>query len=228
MNTNANQNTKYNVYKSLENNDMYMDYLIQRKNYIRENNKYIELVEYIENSKLDYYPNARILASLEYYKLIKKQDVSKFMLAINNINLLVSLFETLLNVNMNLSKIIKLQKWIKKSLNNFKAKLRGPALYNRALCVNDSDFVSLDDIKDIPEREFISFKDDTDFIYGYRGSAQFLVHKDLIRNLPKEFYIKLYNWIITTELSSFFSGRYLEWTWHIFWDIYPNYIKNNV
>jgi hypothetical protein len=166
-NANANANAKYNVYKSLESSDMYVDYLLQRKNYIRENNKYIELVEYIENSKLDYYPNARILASLEYYKLIKKNDVSKFMLAINNINLLVSLFETLLNVNLNLNKIIKLQKWIKKSLNNFKAKLRGPALYNRALCVNDSDFVSLDDIKDIPEREFISFKDDTDFIYGF-------------------------------------------------------------
>ena len=160
-------NAKYNLYKSLEHNDIYIDYLSQRKNYIKENNKYIELVEYIENSKLDYYPNARILASLEYYKLIKKQDVSKFMLAMNNANLLVSLFETLLNVNLHLNKIIKLQKWIKKSLNNFKAKLRGPALYNRALCVNDSDFVSLDDIKDIPEKDFISFKDDTDFIYGF-------------------------------------------------------------
>jgi hypothetical protein len=64
-----------------------------------------------------------------------------------------------------------------------------------------------------------------DFIYGYCGSAQFLVHKDLIRNLPKEFYIKLYNWIITTELPNYFSSRYLEWTWHIFWVIYPNYIK---
>jgi hypothetical protein len=65
-----------------------------------------------------------------------------------------------------------------------------------------------------------------DFIYGYRGSAQFLVHKELIRNLPKEFYVKLYNWIITTDLSNYYSGRYLEWTWHIFWDIYPTYIKN--
>jgi hypothetical protein len=64
-----------------------------------------------------------------------------------------------------------------------------------------------------------------DFIYGYRGSGQFLIHKDLIRNLPKEFYIKLYNWVITTELSNYFSSRYLEWTWHIFWVIYPNYIK---
>lgn len=167
INLNMNMNAKYNVYKLLENSDIYTDYLLQRKNYIRENNKYIELVEYMENSKLDYYPNARILASLEYYKLIKKNDVSKFMLAMNNINLLVSLFETLLNVNLQLDKIIKLQKWIKKALDNYKTKLHGPALYNRTLCVNDSDFVSLDDIKDIPEKDFISFKDNTDFIYGF-------------------------------------------------------------
>jgi hypothetical protein len=64
-----------------------------------------------------------------------------------------------------------------------------------------------------------------DFIYGYRGSAQFLVHKDLIRNLPKEFYVKLYNWITTTNLPNYLSGRYLEWTWHVFWDLYPNCIK---
>jgi cephalosporin hydroxylase len=67
-----------------------------------------------------------------------------------------------------------------------------------------------------------------DFLYGYQGSAQFLVHKDLIRNLPKEFYIKLYEWIITTDLPNSLSGRFLEWTWHIFWYIYPNYIYNRI
>lgn len=65
----------------------------------------------------------------------------------------------------------------------------------------------------------------SDFIYDYLGSAQFLVHKDLIKNLPKEFYIKIYEWIITTDLPNWLSGRFLEWTWHIFWYIYPNYIK---
>lgn len=64
-----------------------------------------------------------------------------------------------------------------------------------------------------------------DFIYGYVGSAQFLVHKDIIRILPKEFYEKLYNWIITTNISSYKTSRFLEWTWHIFWEIYPK-IKN--
>ena len=56
----------------------------------------------------------------------------------------------------------------------------------------------------------------------YRNSAQFLVHKSLITKLPLEFYEKLYNWIITTDIENNKSGRFLEWTWHIFFDIYPN------
>ncbi|MEI8054323.1 MAG: DUF3431 domain-containing protein [Bacteroidota bacterium] len=60
-----------------------------------------------------------------------------------------------------------------------------------------------------------------DWTQNYRGSAQFLVHKSIIRNLPLKFYEDLYVWIINTELENSQSGRYLEWTWHIFWDIYP-------
>ncbi len=63
------------------------------------------------------------------------------------------------------------------------------------------------------------------FLCGYQGSAQFLVHKDIIRNLPKEFYMKIYDWIITTDLPTYLSGRLLEWTWHVYWSIYPTYIK---
>ena len=57
--------------------------------------------------------------------------------------------------------------------------------------------------------------------YVNRNSAQFLVHKSLIIKLPLEFYKKLYDWIISTDMVSAKSGRFLEWTWHIFWDIYP-------
>jgi hypothetical protein len=67
-----------------------------------------------------------------------------------------------------------------------------------------------------------------DFIFGYFGAAQFLVHKDLIRNFPKYFYKKMYDWIITTDLPNYVSGRFLEWTWHVFWDIYPKYIKESI
>lgn len=63
---------------------------------------------------------------------------------------------------------------------------------------------------------------------GYRGSAQFLVHKSLITNLPLKFYEDLYNWIITTHLPNYKSGRFLEWTWYVFWDIYPKLSNNKI
>ncbi len=64
-----------------------------------------------------------------------------------------------------------------------------------------------------------------DWTPGFRGSAQFLVHKSLITKLPKQFYEDLYNWIITTDMENGKSGRFLEWTWHIFWYIYPNFLN---
>jgi hypothetical protein len=155
------------IHKTLEKSSLYNDYLSSRKQYIKESNKHIELVEYIENSKLELYPYPRILASLEYYKLIKTSDSGKFMLIINNISLLESFFNLLLKANVHLDKVIKLQRWIKMQLARFCNKLHGAAWHNRALCVNDSDFVSLDDIGEIPHNDFISFKDENGFIYGF-------------------------------------------------------------
>jgi hypothetical protein len=66
---------------------------------------------------------------------------------------------------------------------------------------------------------------DQDWTVGYRGSAQFLVHKSIITNLPLRFYADLYNWITTTDLINHVSGRILEWTWHIFWVIYPKLLN---
>ena len=60
-----------------------------------------------------------------------------------------------------------------------------------------------------------------DYVYGYLGCAQFLVHKELILNLPKKFYEDLYNWIINTKIGRWKAGLFLEWTWHVFWVIYP-------
>jgi hypothetical protein len=50
------------------------------------------------------------------------------------------------------------------------------------------------------------------------GSAQFIVHRNRIIKFPIEFYYNIYNWIISTSISSYESGRYLEYTWHIFWE----------
>jgi len=59
-----------------------------------------------------------------------------------------------------------------------------------------------------------------DWLTGYKGCAQFLVHKKLIQHLPLKFYIDIYNWILQFENRSL-SGYFLEWTWHLFWVISP-------
>ena len=164
---NKNLGSKRKVLKNLEKHNYYNDYLNTRKTYIKENTKHIELIDYIENSKLDTYPLPRINASLEYYKIIKTYEHSQFLQAINNIEKLNSFFIMLLKANQNMNKIIKLQRFIKKSLIYHKLKLYGPAINNRNVCVNDSDFFTLDELKDIPNDEFFSFKDEKNFIYGF-------------------------------------------------------------
>jgi hypothetical protein len=46
-------------------------------------------------------------------------------------------------------------------------KLFGPALFNRKLCINQTDFVTMDDLFPLPYTRFFSFKDKDDFIYGF-------------------------------------------------------------
>lgn len=60
-----------------------------------------------------------------------------------------------------------------------------------------------------------------DWTYGHLGCAQFLVHADTIRSKTKRFYEDLYNWILTTNLPSSTTGRFLEWTWHLIWNQVP-------
>jgi len=59
-----------------------------------------------------------------------------------------------------------------------------------------------------------------DWIIGYKGCAQFLVHKSRITNLPLKFYQDLYDWVLN-HTCRMKSGYFLEWTWHLFWEIFP-------
>ena len=71
--------------------------------------------------------------------------------------------------------------------------------------------------------QFIPFRrlPDNDWATGYRGGNQFLVHKTLIQELPKEFYVGLYQWVMSGELAPETTDEMLETTWHVFWVIWP-------
>jgi hypothetical protein len=61
------------------------------------------------------------------------------------------------------------------------------------------------------------------------GCSQFIISKNAIQSNPKEMYEKIYKWLIDNTqgegngdsnnlLSGYYTGRYLEWSWHFIFD----------
>jgi len=62
---------------------------------------------------------------------------------------------------------VVIQKVWRKNLFKTYNKLRGPAKFNRALCVNETDFSSMEPLKEIPFNQFFSYADVDGKIYGF-------------------------------------------------------------
>lgn len=63
--------------------------------------------------------------------------------------------------------IVNIQKLCRRYIVNIYNKAHGPAHKNRKLCVNETDFLSLENLSDIPQTQFFSYKENDGFIYGY-------------------------------------------------------------
>lgn len=64
-----------------------------------------------------------------------------------------------------------IQKWVRRYFVKCLYFYKGPALLNRKLCNNSSDFYTLEDINSIHFTQFISYKDCDNFIYGFDISS---------------------------------------------------------
>ena len=81
------------------------------------------------------------------------------------------LIERLIACFISITKAIKIQavfrRWLVIQMNM----LRGPAFNNIDLCVNDSDFSTLEPLMEIPKSNFFSITDKNNFIYGFNISS---------------------------------------------------------
>lgn len=64
-------------------------------------------------------------------------------------------------------KIILIQKHFRRHICKLNILLRGPALYDKSKCINDSDFITLEKLTDIEWFDFYSIKDNDDNVYGF-------------------------------------------------------------
>jgi len=78
----------------------------------------------------------------------------------------------------------KIQSLFRKCIYKKYRESRGPAYFNRKICTNDSDFLSGEALKDIPNVQFISFKDDDTFVYGFDILSLYhlMIKSDEMRN----------------------------------------------
>jgi hypothetical protein len=75
--------------------------------------------------------------------------------------------------------IVKIQKIFRGRLQRKFNKFFGPALNKREICTNDTDFVTMDDLKDLKYGQFYSFKDIDGRIYGFDISSIYnLIYKE--------------------------------------------------
>jgi len=110
--------------------------------------------------------------------------------------------------------IIKIQSLFRKWVVLYLMNHRGPAFKNRSICTNDTDFVTMEPLNEIPDELFYSYRDSQNFIYGFNLSSliQTLRMKNKLsnpynrENIPEDEVkkiIRLYNFsfIIYPELS---------------------------
>jgi len=71
------------------------------------------------------------------------------------------------------SHIIKIQKFFRGFIVKKYKSLHGPASINRKLCTNSTDFVTMESIEEINFHQFISYKDEDQFIYGFDITSLF-------------------------------------------------------
>jgi hypothetical protein len=67
--------------------------------------------------------------------------------------------------------IIKIQRFFRIFLKYKLHILHGPAFIDKNKCVNDTDFLTMEQLKDIPHAQFYSFKDIDNMIYGFDISS---------------------------------------------------------
>ena len=106
-------------------------------------------------------------------------DITKYNYNVNQLKLIAKNYKLKISGNKNQltarvytylyfsSYIIKIQRVFRGTIVKKYKLMHGPASINRKLCTNSDDFITMEPIKEINFHQFLSYKDDDGFIYGF-------------------------------------------------------------
>lgn len=155
------------------------------ENKVKPKHSIVTVKEYISNpSKIDslklpeikqhlkHYKSSFIVPA--YYKSYEKRDAKNAIKSVHDFTLMGTkkvLYEKLKHFFEQQRLAIIIQKTARRYLTKVVLDLIGPAKFNRKLCVNDSDFYTMEPLTNIPFDNFYSYKDKENFIYGFELSS---------------------------------------------------------
>jgi hypothetical protein len=111
----------------------------------------------------DYFKNNVVLSK---YRLKQLKEIARE----NNLKISGTkpvLIDRITNIFSNTKNIVKIQSIMRMFLVKELIKCKGEALRNRKLCVNDTDFYTLEPLENLNFFEFFSYKDSNNFFYGF-------------------------------------------------------------
>ena len=117
------------------------------------------------------------LLQMKKFKLVQLKDTCrKFNLRITGKKQI--LFDRIMDYFLRIDSAIKIQSTCRMHYSKIYVSDRGPAVKERVLCNNSTDFITLEPVNEIPFEYFFSYKDDNNFIYGFNIVS-------LIQNMKK-------------------------------------------
>lgn len=154
-------------YLNLQNNELtILDYYFDKSLSSIPKNK---LINFFRKHNLEF-TNHQLIQLLKFKYGNENEIIKKNKCEIRNefiLERIQSFFEIMFIAYLNIEKVKIIQKNFKIYSRRKNLKLRGPALYERSICVNETDFYSFDEIKDIPNSNFFSYIDSNKFVYGF-------------------------------------------------------------
>lgn len=78
--------------------------------------------------------------------------------------------------------IKRIQRMIRRKFITLHSKMSGPAYKDRSICVNNTDFYSMEPMTDIPCNQFISFKDESGMVYGFDVMSLYMYYCTEMKN----------------------------------------------
>jgi hypothetical protein len=134
--------------------------------------------EELENKKknlvIPQYQDASSLLDKRVYSLSELKEICRhYKLKVTGNK--TELYESILTVFRHIKSAYIIQTSWKKYSAKIYNRMRGPARFNRSCCVNESDFFSMDSLKEIPYTQFFSYKDSDNMVYGFDLLSLFLL-----------------------------------------------------